>query len=98
MNYRGSWYEEMGSFCKSTKIEKTIAYAFNNVLLNWSIIKEGLRGFWANPCLPRWFLVCIKLECSVNFLDDPYYEPLLWFNKITDNHNAFQKFEIFITL
>jgi len=35
----------MGSFCKSMKIEKTIAYAFNNVLLNWSITKEGLRGF-----------------------------------------------------
>jgi len=52
----------MGSFCKSLKIEKTIAYAFNNVLLNWSITKEGLR-----------------LECFVNFLDDPYYEPLLWF-------------------
>jgi len=27
------------------KIENTIAYAFKNVLLNWSIIKEGLRDF-----------------------------------------------------
>jgi len=35
----------MGGFCKSLKIEKTIAYAFNNVLLNWSITKEGLNGF-----------------------------------------------------
>jgi len=25
---------EMGSFCKSLKVEKTIAYVFNNVLLN----------------------------------------------------------------
>jgi len=23
--------------------------------------------------------VCIILECFVNFLDDPYYEPLPWF-------------------
>jgi len=35
----------MGSFCKSLKIKKTIAYVFNNILLNWSIIKGGLRGF-----------------------------------------------------
>jgi len=46
-HYNGSSYEygEMGSFCKSLKVKKTIAYIFNNVLLNWSIIKEGLRGF-----------------------------------------------------
>jgi len=37
-------YGEMGSFCKSLKIEKAITYAFNNALLNWSISKEGLRG------------------------------------------------------
>jgi len=23
--------------------------------------------------------MCILLECFVNFLDDPYYEPLPWF-------------------
>jgi len=38
-------YGEIGSFYKSLKIEKTIAYTFNNVLLNCSIIKEGVRGF-----------------------------------------------------
>jgi len=43
-HYRGSWYGEMGSFYKSLKVEKTVAYVFTNVLLNWSIIKEGLRG------------------------------------------------------
>ena len=24
-------------------------------------------------------MACVILECFVNFLDDPYYEPLLWF-------------------
>jgi len=24
-------------------------------------------------------LACVILECFVNFLDDPYYEPLPWF-------------------
>jgi len=41
-------YGEMGSFCKSLKIEKLLLM-FNKVLLNWSITK-GLRGlaqqFW----------------------------------------------------
>jgi len=35
----------MDSFTKSLKIKKIIAYAFNNALLNWTITKEGLRGF-----------------------------------------------------
>jgi len=35
----------MDSFCKLLKIKETISYAINNVLLNWSITKEGLRGF-----------------------------------------------------
>jgi len=34
MNNMNNNYGEMGSFCKSLKIEKTIAYAFNNVSLN----------------------------------------------------------------
>jgi len=82
MNYcRGSWYEygKMDSFCKSLKIKKTIAYAFNNVLLNWSITKKVWKAFWAYPGLLRQFLECVILECFVNFLDDPYYESLLWF-------------------
>jgi len=41
--------------------------------------KKVWEAFWANPFLPRWFLACVILECFVNFLDDPYYEPLLWF-------------------
>jgi len=41
--------------------------------------RRSERLFWANPCLPRLFLACVILECFVNFLDDPYYEPLPWF-------------------
>jgi len=66
----------MGSFCESLKIEKIIAYAFNNVLLNWSIIKEGLRGFFE---LILVFHNMHYIRVFVNFLDGPYYEPLLWF-------------------
>jgi len=43
------------------------------------LLKKVWEAFWANPCLPRQFLVCIILECFVKFLDDPYYEPLPWF-------------------
>jgi len=41
--------------------------------------KKVWETFWANPCLQRWFLACVILECFVNFLDDPFYEPLPWF-------------------
>jgi len=98
MNNNNS-YGEMGSFCKSLKIEKTIAYTFNNVLLNWSITKEGLRG----PCLPRWYLLCIILECFVNFLDYPYYEPLPWFHNVKignlnrDHKKYLNKIKILVT-
>jgi len=44
---------EMDTFCKLPKIEKTIAYGFNKVLLNWNITKQGLRGFWVNPLSSR---------------------------------------------
>jgi len=65
------------SHWKSRKLH--IAYTFNNVLLIWTTTKEDLRGFWVNPCLPRWFLACVMLGCFVTFLDDLYYEPLPWF-------------------
>ena len=42
------------------------------------ITKEGLRGSELIFCLPSRLLACVILECFVNFLDDPYYEPLLW--------------------
>jgi len=35
--------------------------------------------------------VCIILECFVNFLDDPYYEPLLWFMIIMEKWVIFCK-------
>jgi len=41
--------------------------------------KKVWEAFWANPRLPRQFLVCVILERFVNFLDEPYYQPLLWF-------------------
>jgi len=41
--------------------------------------KKVWEAFWANLRLPRWVLACVILECFVNFLDDPYYEPLPWF-------------------
>jgi len=44
-NYEYEYYDEMGSFCKSLNIKKTNAYAFNNVLQNWSVTKVGLRSF-----------------------------------------------------
>ena len=45
MNNMEKWVIFTSSFCRSLKIEKTITYAFNNILLNWSNIKEGLRDF-----------------------------------------------------
>jgi len=50
----------MGSFCKSLKIEKTIAYAFNNVLLNWGVTKEGMyeRHFELTLVFQGGFGVC----------------------------------------
>jgi len=36
--------------------------------------------------------VCVILECFINFLDDPYYELLLWFMIIIilkDNNNSY---------
>jgi len=70
----------MDSFCESLKIKITIAYAFNNVLLNWSITKEeGLKVFEL-ILIFQGGLVCVILEYFVNFLNDPFYEqPLLWF-------------------
>jgi len=41
--------------------------------------KKVWEAFCANPCLARWLLACIILEYFVDFLDDPYYESLLWF-------------------
>jgi len=64
----------VGSFWKSLQIKKTIAYAFNNVLLNWSITEENLRGFLIYIILV--FLACVTIGCFVIF---PYYEPLLLF-------------------
>jgi len=43
------------------------------------LLKKVWEAFWVNPCLPGWFLACVILGCFVKFLDDPYYEPLLWF-------------------
>jgi len=50
-------------------------------MFRWTevLLKKVWEAFWVNCCLQRWFLECIILECFVNFLDDPYYEPLPWF-------------------
>jgi len=34
--------------------------------------------------------MCIMLECFVNFLDDPYYEPLPWFMILVMNSITFK--------
>jgi len=39
------------------------------------LTKKVWEAFLANPCLLKWFMVCVILECFVKFLDDPYYEP-----------------------
>jgi len=52
----------MGSFYKLLKIKKIIAYAFNNVLLNRSITKEGLRGFLSYSLSYKVILACVILE------------------------------------
>jgi len=68
----------MGSFCKSLTIGKIIAYAFNNVLLNWSINKENLRAFWVNPYLLLLFDVhYIRVFCKF-----PWWS-LLWTTILT---------------
>jgi len=41
--------------------------------------QKGLRGFWAILVLQGGFFARVILECFVNFLDDPYYEPPPWF-------------------
>ena len=66
----------MGSFCKSLKIEKTIAYAFNNVSLNWSITK-GARGFQSLSSKVVFGVRYIRGFCK--FPGWLYYETLLWF-------------------
>jgi len=51
------------------KIEKSITYAFNNVLLNWSTKKV----WWA-------FCLSFKVIFGICYIRKfPYYEPLLWF-------------------
>jgi len=57
---------------KKVKIKsRKLAYTFINVLLNWTITKEGLKGFWVNLCLSGWFYYGLYLWIS-------YYEPLQW--------------------
>jgi len=48
------------------------------VLLNWNINKEGWEAFELILVL-QGGLASVILEYFVNFLDDPYYEPLPWF-------------------
>jgi len=42
--------------------------------------KKVWETFCANPSLSsKAVLTCVILECFVNFLNNPYYKPLLWF-------------------
>jgi len=70
-----------GQFYKSLKVEKTIAYVFNNVLLNWSIIKEGLRGILSSV-----FSVCYIRE----FCKFPGWS-LLWTTTVVHAKRSFLK-------
>jgi len=61
-----------------------------STMFHWTEVvpRKVWEVFRANPCLSRQFLACIILDCFVNFLDDPYYEPLLWFMIQIKKHNT----------
>jgi len=69
----------MGGFCKLLKVEKTIANVFNNVFSELKYYQRRSERLCVLILVFQGGLVCIILEYFVNFLDDPYYEPLPWF-------------------
>jgi len=60
------------SFCKSQEIEKTIAYAFDNVLLNFmKYYQRRSEGLLELILVFQGGFAYTILECFVYFLDDP---------------------------
>jgi len=79
MNMNNINMEKWALFASCWKSRKRLFML--STMFRWTevLTKKVWEAFWTNPCLPRWFLVCVILQCFVNFLDDPYYEPLPWF-------------------
>jgi len=71
--------EEWAVFASHWKSRKLLLMLLTKFCWTEVLSKNIWEVFWADPCLPRQNLVCIILESFVNFLDDPYYEPLPWF-------------------
>jgi len=71
--------EEWVVFASHWKSRKLLLVLLTMFCWTKVLPKKVWEAFWANPCLPRQLLAYVILECFVNFLDDPYYEPLLWF-------------------
>jgi len=83
MNNMKNNYGEIGTFCKSLKI-KTIVYAFNNVLLNWTTAKEGLRGFLSQSLSSK---VVLGMHYIRVFCKFPEWF-LLWTTTMVHNNTA----------
>jgi len=71
--------EKWAVFASYWKSKKLLLMLLTMFCWTEVLSKKVWEALWANPCLPRQFLACVILECFVKFLDDPYYEPLLWF-------------------
>jgi len=71
--------EKWALFASHWKLRKLLLMFLT--IFHWTEVlsKKVWEAFWANPYLPRRILAYITLECFVNFLDDPCYEPLPWF-------------------
>jgi len=71
--------EKWALFASHWKSRKLLLMLITMFCWTVALPKKVWEAFWANPCLQRRFLACVILESFVNFLDDPYYEPLPWF-------------------